>query len=200
MRKILLIVFLFLLNPQFIFCSTEIEDIFSNLRKINQWKVHFEEEAFTQNGVIQRQKGEILYQYPLTFRISYKNHFILSDGYLLHFVFPDKKKFYTKKITDDVSENLIIQILSGSDKLLDLFDVRNIKRGIYELIPRENLIKNVNKIVIYTAQIGFPIERIEIFSKQLGIRLKVMNVSYKNITIDLSIPEDFENIKDPGLK
>lgn len=199
MRKILIIA-LFIANPQVILCSTEIEDIFSNLRKINQWKVYFEEEAFTQNGVIQRQKGEILYQYPLTFRISYKNYFIVSDGYLLHFVFPDKKKFYTKKITDDVSENLVVQILSGSGKLLDLFNVRNIKRGTYELIPRENLIKNVDKIVIYTAHIGFPIERIEIISKQLGVRMKIINVSYKNFTIDLSIPEDFENIKDPKLK
>lgn len=189
-----------LIKPQNILCSTELEEIFSKLRKMDQWKVNFEEEAFDKSGVLQRKQGEITYQYPLTFRISYKNYYILSDGYLLHFVFPDKKKVYTKKLTDDISENLIVQILSGSEKFLELFKIKNTKKGIYELTPKENLIKNVSRIILYTAQVGFPIEKIEVISKQFGVRLKIQNVSYKGFKVDLSIPEDFEKIKDPGTK
>ncbi|MCS7213177.1 MAG: outer membrane lipoprotein carrier protein LolA [Candidatus Calescibacterium sp.] len=183
-------------NPQRLLCSTELKDIFNNLRKIKQWKVEFDEEVFEQKGIIQRKSGDIQFQAPLTFRISYKNSYIISDGNLLQFVFPDKKKVYTKKLSDSVSENLIIQILSGSDEIINFFEINSRKKGVYELIPKENSIKNVSKIMIYTTEIGFPIDKVEIFSKEIGIRMKVKKVSYKNFNIDIAIPDGFEEVKD----
>lgn len=199
LRNSVLPFFFFLLNffPDVAISDvSELVKIFRKINQISHWQIEFEETVFTQNGVLQRKKGEIIFQAPLTFRISYGKDYIVSDGDLLHFVFPDKRRVYTKKLTDSISENLVVQILAGSENVFTFFDVYEKEKGLYELVAKGDSIRGVRKIIIRTSGVGFPIDSVDVLSKDLGVRIKVKKVSYRKIKPDVSIPATFELIKD----
>ncbi len=175
--------------------SSELRQITKSLVKMKSWIIDFEEEIFGSTGIISRKVGKIYFARPLNFKIEYSDSAILSDGKYIYFIFDKKKKAYVKNLEEKVSQALIIEILAGSDSILNFFTINNLKQNIFELKPKENSIKDVDKLIIYSQSIGFPISQVEILSaNDLGVRFKVTKVQFKDVRINFSLPEGFEII------
>ncbi len=195
------LLFFFLLclfGGQVLIYATQEEDdldrIIQKLERLNGWTVLFEESLFSSSGAIERREGNIIFSKPFIFRVSYfdNNTEVLSDGDSIYFVIHSKKKVYVKPLTQDVSQNLIMDILSGDFKLKKFFRVlqKNKNKGIFELVPHQNSIKDVRKIVIKTMKVGFPIESIRVFLRgDVELNMKIKEVKYESRKIDLSFPD-----------
>jgi outer membrane lipoprotein-sorting protein len=140
--------------------AQEIKEAFESLRKFQSWQVDFYEEIVEKGSVIERREGRIYFEKPLRFKISYQDgNEVLSDGTFIYFVRKDKNKVYVRELKDEVSENLIVEILRGSDRVFDFFFVKKIDEGEYELYPKKDVIKNVSRVSVYLNPIVFPIKK-----------------------------------------
>jgi outer membrane lipoprotein-sorting protein len=177
--------------------AQEIKKAFESLRKFQSWQVEFYEEIVEKGSVIQRREGKIYFEKPLRFKISYQDgNEVLSDGTFIYFVRKDKNKVYVRKLKDEVSENLIVEILRGSDRVFDFFFVKKIDEGEYELYPKKDVIKNVSRVSVYLNPIVFPIKKVEIWRGTLGVKLEIKNVSFKKESIKFSF-EGLNIIREP---
>jgi len=177
--------------------AQEIKEAFESLRKFQSWQVDFYEEIVEKGSVIERRKGKIYFEKPLRFKISYQDgNEVLSDGTFIYFVRKDKNKVYVRELKDEVSENLIVEILRGSDRVFDFFFVKKIDEGEYELYPKKDVIKNVSRVSVYLNPIAFPIKKVEIWRGTLGVKLEIKNVSFKKESIRFSF-EGLNIIREP---
>jgi outer membrane lipoprotein-sorting protein len=177
--------------------AQEIKEAFESLRKFQSWQVDFYEEIVEKGSVIERRKGKIYFEKPLRFKISYQDgNEVLSDGTFIYFVRKDKNKVYVRELKDEVSENLIVEILRGSDRVFDFFFVKKIDEGEYELYPKKDVIKNVSRVSVYLNPIVFPIKKVEIWRGTLGVKLEIKNVSFKKESIRFSF-EGLNIIREP---
>jgi outer membrane lipoprotein-sorting protein len=167
------------------------------LRKFQSWQVEFYEEIVEKGSVIERREGKIYFEKPLRFKISYQDgNEVLSDGTFIYFVRKDKNKVYARELKNEVSENLIVEILRGSDRVFDFFFVKKIDEGEYELYPKKDVIKNVSRVIVYLNPIVFPIKKVEIWKGTLGVKLEIKNVSFKKESIRFSF-EGLNIIREP---
>ena len=178
--------------------------VFSELRRKRYWQVEFEEVVFDKTGILSRSHGTIKFVSPFTFEISYDDgrKRVLSDGELLFFVFPEKKKVFVKSITDEVSQNLIFDILSGTLDVPRYFSVERGERGVFLLFPKGKVFSDkVGKIKIKLMRFGFPIRSVEIVhrSGNMGVRLELKKVRYKKEKINFDFPDDYNFIFDINL-
>ena len=177
--------------------AQEIKEAFESLRKFQSWQVEFYEEIVEKGSVIERREGKIYFEKPLRFKISYQDgNEVLSDGTFIYFVRKDKNKVYVRELKDEVSENLIVEILRGSDRVFDFFFVKKIDEGEYELYPKKDVIKNVSRVSVYLNPIVFPIKKVEIWKGTLGVKLEIKNVSFKKESIRFSF-EGLNIIREP---
>jgi outer membrane lipoprotein-sorting protein len=177
--------------------AQEIKEAFESLRKFQSWQVDFYEEIVEKGSVIERRKGKIYFEKPLRFKISYQDgNEVLSDGTFIYFVRKDKNKVYVRELKDEVSENLIVEILRGSDRVFDFFFVKKIDEGEYELYPKKDVIKNVSRVIVYLNPIVFPIKKVEIWKGNLGVKLEIKNVSFKKESMRFSF-EGLNIIREP---
>jgi outer membrane lipoprotein-sorting protein len=177
--------------------AQEIKEAFESLRKFQSWQVDFYEEIVEKGSVIERREGKIYFEKPLRFKISYQDgNEVLSDGTFIYFVRKDKNKVYVRELKDEVSENLIVEILRGSDRVFDFFFVKKIDEGEYELYPKKDVIKNVSRVSVYLNPIAFPIKKVEIWRGTLGVKLEIKNVSFKKESIRFSF-EGLNIIREP---
>jgi outer membrane lipoprotein-sorting protein len=177
--------------------AQEIKEAFESLRKFQSWQVEFYEEIVEKGSVIERREGKIYFEKPLKFKISYQDgNEVLSDGTFIYFVRKDKNKVYVRELKDEVSENLIVEILRGSDRVFDFFFVKKIDEGEYELYPKKDVIKNVSRVSVYLNPIVFPIKKVEIWRGTLGVKLEIKNVSFKKESIRFSF-EGLNIIREP---
>jgi outer membrane lipoprotein-sorting protein len=177
--------------------AQEIKEAFESLRKFQSWQVDFYEEIVEKGGVIERRGGKIYFEKPLRFKISYQDgNEVLSDGTYIYFVRKDKNKVYARELKDEVSENLIVEILRGSDRVFDFFFVKKIDEGEYELYPKKDVIKNVSRVIVYLNPIVFPIKKVEIWRGTLGVKLEIRNVSFKKESMRFSF-EGLNIIREP---
>jgi Outer membrane lipoprotein-sorting protein len=177
--------------------AQEIKEAFESLRKFQSWQVDFYEEIVEKGSVIERREGKIYFEKPLRFKISYQDgNEVLSDGTFIYFVRKDKNKVYVRELKDEVSENLIVEILRGSDRVFDFFFVKKIDEGEYELYPKKDVIKNVSRVSVYLNPIVFPIKKVEIWRGTLGVKLEIKNVSFKKESIRFSF-EGLNIIREP---
>jgi outer membrane lipoprotein-sorting protein len=177
--------------------AQEIKEAFESLRKFQSWQVDFYEEIVEKGSVIERREGKIYFEKPLKFKISYQDgNEVLSDGTFIYFVRKDKNKVYVRELKDEVSENLIVEILRGSDRVFDFFFVKKIDEGEYELYPKKDVIKNVSRVSVYLNPIVFPIKKVEIWRGTLGVKLEIKNVSFKKESIRFSF-EGLNIIREP---
>lgn len=177
--------------------AQEIKEAFESLRKFQSWQVDFYEEIVEKGSVIERREGKIYFEKPLRFKISYQDgNEVLSDGTFIYFVRKDKNKVYVRELKDEVSENLIVEILRGSDRVFDFFFVKKIDEGEYELYPKKDVIKNVSRVSVYLNPIVFPIKKVEIWKRTLGVKLEIKNVSFKKESIRFSF-EGLNIIREP---
>ena len=178
--------------------------VFSELRKKKYWQVEFEEVVFDRTGVLSRVQGTIKFVSPFTFEISYEGgkKRVLSDGELLFFVFPDKRKVFVKSITDEVSQNLIFDILAGTLDVSRYFSVERKDKEVFLLFPKENVFSDkLGKIKIRIMRLGFPIRSVEITHKSgnMGVRLELKKVRYRKESIIFSFPDDYNFVFDINL-
>ncbi len=167
--------------------AQDIKEAFESLKKFQNWQVEFYEEIVEKGSVIERREGKIYFEKPLRFKISYQDgNEVLSDGTYIYFVRKDKNKVYARELKDEVSENLIVEILRGSDRLFDFFFVKKVDEGEYELYPKKDVIKNVSRVLVYINPIVFPIKKVEIWRGTLGVRLEVRRASFKKENIRFS--------------
>jgi outer membrane lipoprotein-sorting protein len=195
-----------LLGPRFFFLfsfflrsafAQEIREAFESLRKFQSWQVEFYEEIVEKGSVIERREGKIYFEKPLRFKISYQDgNEVLSDGTYIYFVRKDKNKVYARELKDEVSENLIVEILRGSDRVFDFFFVKKIDEGEYELYPKKDVIKNVSRVIVYLNPIVFPIKKVEVWRGTLGVKLEIKNVSFKKESMRFSF-EGLNIIREP---
>jgi outer membrane lipoprotein-sorting protein len=177
--------------------AQEIKEAFESLRKFQSWQVDFYEEIVEKGSVIERREGKIYFEKPLKFKISYQDgNEVLSDGTFIYFVRKDKNKVYVRELKDEVSENLIVEILRGSDRVFDFFFVKKIDEGEYELYPKKDVIKNVSRVSVYINPIVFPIKKVEIWRGTLGVKLEIRNVSFKKESMRFSF-EGLNIIREP---
>jgi outer membrane lipoprotein-sorting protein len=177
--------------------AQEIKEAFESLKKFQNWQVEFYEEIVEKGGVIERREGKIYFEKPLRFKISYQDgNEVLSDGTYIYFVRKDKNKVYARELKDEVSENLIVEILRGSDRVFDFFFVKKIDEGEYELYPKKDVIKNVSRVIVYLNPIVFPIKKVEIWRGTLGVKLEIRNVSFKKESMRFSF-EGLNIIREP---
>jgi len=177
--------------------AQEIKEAFESLRKFQSWQVEFYEEIVEKGSVIERREGKIYFEKPLRFKISYQDgNEVLSDGTFIYFVRKDKNKVYARELKNEVSENLIVEILRGSDRVFDFFFVKKIDEGEYELYPKKDVIKNVSRVIVYLNPIVFPIKKVEIWRGTLGVKLEIKNVSFKKESIRFSF-EGLNIIREP---
>jgi outer membrane lipoprotein-sorting protein len=177
--------------------AQEIKEAFESLRKFQSWQVDFYEEIVEKGSVIERREGKIYFEKPLRFKISYQGgNEVLSDGTFIYFVRKDKNKVYVRELKDEVSENLIVEILRGSDRVFDFFFVKKIDEGEYELYPKKDVIKNVSRVIVHLNPIVFPIKKVEIWRGTLGVKLEIRNVSFKKESIRFSF-EGLNIIREP---
>jgi outer membrane lipoprotein-sorting protein len=177
--------------------ALEIKEAFESLRKFQSWQVDFYEEIVEKGSVIERREGKIYFEKPLRFKISYQDgNEVLSDGTFIYFVRKDKNKVYVRELKDEVSENLIVEILRGSDRVFDFFFVKKIDEGEYELYPKKDVIKNVSRVSVYLNPIVFPIKKVEIWRGTFGVKLEIKNVSFKKESIRFSF-EGLNIIREP---
>jgi outer membrane lipoprotein-sorting protein len=177
--------------------AQEIKEAFESLRKFQSWQVEFYEEIVEKGSVIERREGKIYFEKPLKFKISYQDgNEVLSDGTLIYFVRKDKNKVYARELKNEVSENLIVEILRGSDRVFDFFFVKKIDEGEYELYPKKDVIKNVSRVIVYLNPIVFPIKKVEIWRGTLGVKLEIKNVSFKKESMRFSF-EGLNIIREP---
>jgi outer membrane lipoprotein-sorting protein len=177
--------------------AQEIKEAFESLRKFQSWQVDFYEEIVEKGSVIERREGKIYFEKPLRFKISYQDgNEVLSDGTFIYFVRKNKNKVYVRELKDEVSENLIVEILRGSDRVFDFFFVKKIDEGEYELYPKKDVIKNVSRVIVYLNPIVFPIKKVEIWRGTLGVKLEIKNVSFKKESIRFSF-EGLNIIREP---
>ncbi|MDT7907555.1 MAG: outer membrane lipoprotein carrier protein LolA [Candidatus Calescibacterium sp.] len=177
--------------------AQEIKEAFESLRKFQSWQVEFYEEIVEKGSVIERREGKIYFEKPLKFKISYQDgNEVLSDGTFIYFVRKDKNKVYVRELKDEVSENLIVEILRGSDRVFDFFFVKKIDEGEYELYPKKDVIKNVSRVIVYLNPIVFPIKKVEIWRGTLGVKLEIKNVSFKKESMRFSF-EGLNIIREP---
>jgi outer membrane lipoprotein-sorting protein len=177
--------------------AQEIKEAFESLRKFQSWQVEFYEEIVEKGSVIERREGKIYFEKPLKFKISYQDgNEVLSDGTFIYFVRKDKNKVYVRELKDEVSENLIVEILRGSDRVFDFFFVKKIDEGEYELYPKKDVIKNVSRVSVYINPIVFPIKKVEIWRGTLGVKLEIRNVSFKKESMRFSF-EGLNIIREP---
>jgi outer membrane lipoprotein-sorting protein len=189
-----LLLFSFFLRSAF---AQEIREAFESLRKFQSWQVDFYEEIVEKGSVIERREGKIYFEKPLKFKISYQDgNEVLSDGTYIYFVRKDKNKVYARELKDEVSENLIVEILRGSDRVFDFFFVKKIDEGEYELYPKKDVIKNVSRVIVYLNPIVFPIKKVEVWRGTLGVKFEVRNVSFKKESIRFSF-EGLNIIREP---
>jgi outer membrane lipoprotein-sorting protein len=189
-----LLFFSFFLRSAF---AQEIREAFESLRKFQSWQVEFYEEIVEKGSVIERREGKIYFEKPLRFKISYQDgNEVLSDGTYIYFVRKDKNKVYARELKDEVSENLIVEILRGSDRVFDFFFVKKIDEGEYELYPKKDVIKNVSRVIVYLNPIVFPIKKVEVWRGTLGVKFEVRNVSFKKESIRFSF-EGLNIIREP---
>jgi outer membrane lipoprotein-sorting protein len=189
-----LLLFSFFLRSAF---AQEIREAFESLRKFQSWQVDFYEEIVEKGSVIERREGKIYFEKPLKFKISYQDgNEVLSDGTFIYFVRKDKNKVYARELKDEVSENLIVEILRGSDRVFDFFFVKKIDEGEYELYPKKDVIKNVSRVIVYLNPIVFPIKKVEVWRGTLGVKFEVRNVSFKKESIRFSF-EGLNIIREP---
>jgi outer membrane lipoprotein-sorting protein len=189
-----LLLFSFFLRSAF---AQEIREAFESLRKFQSWQVEFYEEIVEKGSVIERREGKIYFEKPLRFKISYQDgNEVLSDGTYIYFVRKDKNKVYARELKDEVSENLIVEILRGSDRVFDFFFVKKIDEGEYELYPKKDVIKNVSRVIVYLNPIVFPIKKVEVWRGTLGVKFEVRNVSFKKESIRFSF-EGLNIIREP---
>ena len=181
-----------------------LEKVLSELRKKKYWQVEFEEVVFDKTGILSRSHGTIKFVSPFTFEISYEGgrKRVLSDGEFLFFVFPDKKKVFVKSITDEVSQNLIFDILAGTLDIARYFSVEREEEGVFLLSPKKRIFSDkVGKIKIKLMRFGFPIRSVEIThrSGNMGVRLELKKVRYKREKINFDFPDDYNFIFDINL-
>jgi outer membrane lipoprotein-sorting protein len=177
--------------------AQEIKEAFESLRKFQSWQVEFYEEIVEKGSIIERREGKIYFEKPLRFKISYQDgNEVLSDGTLIYFVRKDKNKVYVRELKNEVSENLIVEILRGSDRVFDFFFVKKIDEGEYELYPKKDVIKNVSRVIVYLNPIVFPIKKVEIWRGTLGVKLEIKNVSFKKESMRFSF-EGLNIIREP---
>jgi Outer membrane lipoprotein-sorting protein len=177
--------------------AQEIKEAFESLKKFQNWQVEFREEIVEKGGVIERREGKIYFEKPLRFKISYQDgNEVLSDGTYIYFVRKDKNKVYVRELRDEVSENLIVEILRGSDRVFDFFFVKKVDEGEYELYPKKNVIKNVSRVLVYINPIVFPIKKVEIWRGTLGLKLEIRSASFKKESIRFSF-EGLNIIREP---
>jgi outer membrane lipoprotein-sorting protein len=177
--------------------AQEIKEAFESLRKFQSWQVEFYEEIVEKGSVIERREGKIYFEKPLKFKISYRDgNEVLSDGTFIYFVRKDKNKVYARELKNEVSENLIVEILRGSDRVFDFFFVKKIDEGEYELYPKKDVIKNVSRVIVYLNPIVFPIKKVEIWKGTLGVKLEIKNVSFKKESMRFSF-EGLNIIREP---
>jgi outer membrane lipoprotein-sorting protein len=177
--------------------AQEIKEAFESLRKFQSWQVDFYEEIVEKGSVIERREGKIYFEKPLKFKISYQDgNEVLSDGTFIYFVRKDKNKVYARELKNEVSENLIVEILRGSDRVFDFFFVKKIDEGEYELYPKKDVIKNVSRVIVYLNPIVFPIKKVEIWKGTLGVKLEIKNVSFKKESMRFSF-EGLNIIREP---
>jgi len=177
--------------------AQEIKEAFESLRKFQSWQVEFYEEIVEKGSIIERREGKIYFEKPLKFKISYQDgNEVLSDGTLIYFVRKDKNKVYARELKNEVSENLIVEILRGSDRVFDFFFVKKIDEGEYELYPKKDVIKNVSRVIVYLNPIVFPIKKVEIWKGTLGVKLEIKNVSFKKESMRFSF-EGLNIIREP---
>ena len=177
--------------------AQEIKEAFESLRKFQRWQVDFYEEIVEKGSVIERREGKIYFEKHLRFKISYQDgNEVLSDGTLIYFVRKNKNKVYVRELKNEVSENLIVEILRGSDRVFDFFFVKKIDEGEYELYPKKDVIKNVSRVIVYLNPIVFPIKKVEIWRGTLGVKLEIKNVSFKKESIRFSF-EGLNIIREP---
>jgi len=177
--------------------AQEIKEAFESLRKFQSWQVEFYEEIVEKGSIIERREGKIYFEKPLKFKISYQDgNEVLSDGTLIYFVRKDKNKVYARELKNEVSENLIVEILRGSDRVFDFFFVKKIDEGEYELYPKKDVIKNVSRVIVYLNPIVFPIKKVEIWRGTLGVKLEIKNVSFKKESMRFSF-EGLNIIREP---
>jgi outer membrane lipoprotein-sorting protein len=189
-----LFLFSFFLRSAF---AQEIREAFESLRKFQSWQVEFYEEIVERGSVIERREGKIYFEKPLRFKISYQDgNEVLSDGTYIYFVRKDKNKVYARELKDEVSENLIVEILRGSDRVFDFFFVKKIDEGEYELYPKKDVIKNVSRVIVYLNPIVFPIKKVEVWRGTLGVKLEIKNVSFKKESMRFSF-EGLNIIREP---
>jgi outer membrane lipoprotein-sorting protein len=189
-----LFLFSFFLRSAF---AQEIREAFESLRKFQSWQVEFYEEIVERGSVIERREGKIYFEKPLRFKISYQDgNEVLSDGTYIYFVRKDKNKVYARELKDEVSENLIVEILRGSDRVFDFFFVKKIDEGEYELYPKKDVIKNVSRVIVYLNPIVFPIKKVEVWKGTLGVKLEIKNVSFKKESMRFSF-EGLNIIREP---
>ncbi len=177
--------------------AQDIKEAFESLKKFQNWQVEFYEEIVEKGSVIERREGKIYFEKPLRFKISYQDgNEVLSDGTYIYFVRKDKNKVYARELKDEVSENLIVEILRGSDRLFDFFFVKKVDEGEYELYPKKDVIKNVSRVLVYINPIVFPIKKVEIWRGTLGVRLEVRRASFKKENVRFSF-EGLNIIREP---
>jgi outer membrane lipoprotein-sorting protein len=177
--------------------AQEIKEAFESLRKFQSWQVEFYEEIVEKGSIIERREGKIYFEKPLKFKISYQDgNEVLSDGTYIYFVRKDKNKVYARELKNEVSENLIVEILRGSDRVFDFFFVKKIDEGEYELYPKKDVIKNVSRVIVYLNPIVFPIKKVEIWKGTLGVKLEIKNVSFKKESMRFSF-EGLNIIREP---
>jgi len=177
--------------------AQEIKEAFESLKKFQNWQVEFREEIVEKGGVIERREGKIYFEKPLRFKISYQDgNEVLSDGTYIYFLRKDKNKVYVRELRDEVSENLIVEILRGSDRVFDFFFVKKVDEGEYELYPKKNVIKNVSRVLVYINPIVFPIKKVEIWRGTLGLKLEIRSASFKKESIRFSF-EGLNIIREP---
>jgi outer membrane lipoprotein-sorting protein len=177
--------------------AQEIKEAFESLRKFQSWQVDFYEEIVEKGSVIERREGKIYFEKPLRFKISYQDgNEVLSDGTFIYFVRKDKNKVYARELKNEVSENLIVEILRGSDRVFDFFFVKKIDEGEYELYPKKDVIKNVSRVIVYLNPIVFPIKKVEIWKGTLGVKLEIKNVFFKKESMRFSF-EGLNIIREP---
>ncbi|GEM_PF-1060568 len=175
----------------------ELKQKFFSLQKIKNWQADFQEEIFEYSGPVKRREGRIIFSKPFNFKISYRGEEeVLSDGTFIYFVMKNKNKVYAKELKDEVSQNLLFELLRGSDKVFDFFIVKKVEEDVFELYPKKNVLKDVSLIRLYLNPIAFPIRKVEVIRGKFGVRLEIKNVSFKEEKIDFSF-DGFKIIREP---
>lgn len=195
--------------------SNAVQRVFSELRSKRYWQVDFEEITFDSSGIISRVGGLIKFREPFNFEISYEDgkKRVLSDGELIYFVFSDKKRVFVRPITQEVSQDLIFEILKGTLDVERYFTVLGKGQDTFLIYPRQGTLSNkIGRIKIETMKFGFPIRSVEILDKseKFGVRLILKKVRYEdeeinfefgnyNMIFDSSVPSEvIEKLKMKG--